>query len=117
MTLLLTLEDNIVNGSASRASDPASKAAKVAGEGISRVPTVFEDISTYWLQYWAKSGLRLPQQPAIEAYWYGANFILACAASERNDVAPPGLYGPWVTSDNPSWHGDYTLDYNQEATM
>ena len=30
-------------------------------------------------------------------------------------IPPSGLYGPWVTSDSPSWNGDYTLDYNQEA--
>ena len=28
-------------------------------------------------------------------------------------LPPPGLYGPWVTTDSPGWNGDYTLDYNQ----
>jgi hypothetical protein len=34
------------------------------------------------------------------------------------DVATPapGLGGPFVTSDNSGWNGDYTLDYNYEAT-
>ena len=29
----------------------------------------------------------------------------------------PGLFGPWVFSDNAAWHGDYTLNYNFEATF
>ena len=33
------------------------------------------------------------------------------------NVPAPGLFGPFVTSDNNGWNGDYTLDYNYEATM
>ena len=25
------------------------------------------------------------------------------------ELTPPGLYGPWVTQDNPGWHGDFTI--------
>ena len=53
---------------------------------------------------------------------YGAQYVAACMSisekvAEKNNwlVPPSGLYGPWVSGDSPSWNGDFTLDYNQEA--
>jgi len=57
----------------------------------------------------------LPNLPDVEAFWYGCQYLLACASSDSPLVAAPGLYGPWVTADGPRWHGDYTLDFNYQA--
>jgi hypothetical protein len=58
--------------------------------------------------------VHLPTEPEVEALWNGAQYILACSASADVDAATPapGLGGPFVTSDNSGWNGDYTLDYN-----
>lgn len=71
----------------------------------------------WWNAYWKKSSISLIGNPELEHMWHGAQYILACAASTNASVPAPGLYGPWVTTDNPSWKGDYTLDYNYEATF
>ena len=53
---------------------------------------------------------------------YGSQYGVAAMTASAEVLAktegllpPPGLYGPWVSSDAPSWNGDYTLDYNQES--
>ena len=28
-----------------------------------------------------------------------------------------GLWGPWIQTDTMNWNGDYTLDYNFEASF
>jgi len=71
--------------------------------------------SSFWKDYWTQSSISLPTQPAVEAMWYGAVYGIACASSTNPSHPPPGLFGPYVTSDKPQWRGDYTLDYNVEA--
>ena len=70
---------------------------------------------SWWATFWNKSSVSTPTLPALEYMWYGALFMTAGFASTDPSVPPSGLYGPWVTADNPSWNGDFTLDYNQEA--
>lgn len=72
-----------------------------------------------WRAFWAKSGVSLPTQPRIEALWRGSLYMLASAASPTvsSESPPPGLFGPWVTTDQAGWNGDYTLDYNYEASF
>jgi hypothetical protein len=71
----------------------------------------------WWAATWAKSAVALPAQPAVEASWFGAQYVLAAtsATTSSDDLPAPGLYGVWVTADGPNWHGDYTLDYNFAA--
>ncbi|WP_376769353.1 hypothetical protein [Paenibacillus germinis] len=33
---------------------------------------------------------------------------MACCS--RNKAFPPGLFGNWITTDTPSWAGDYHLN-------
>eukprot|EP01116_Phalansterium_solitarium_P024282 TRINITY_DN8859_c0_g1_i1.p1 TRINITY_DN8859_c0_g1~~TRINITY_DN8859_c0_g1_i1.p1 ORF type:complete len:900 (+),score=224.85 TRINITY_DN8859_c0_g1_i1:143-2842(+) len=86
-------------------------------EGSGGASWVEANADEWWTDFWAQSAVQFPSRPAVEEYWYGAQYILACAASSDADAPAPGLYGPWVTTDQPDWHGDYTLDYNQEATF
>jgi hypothetical protein len=69
--------------------------------------------TAWWSEYWSRSSISLPSEPLIEFYWHAAQYALG--SSSRPGKAAPGLYGPWVTNDLPAWHGDYTMDYNQQA--
>ena len=62
----------------------------------------------WWRAFWRRSFVNLPTEPAIEALWNGAQYILASSASPDVDGATPapGLGGPFVTSDNSGWNGD-----------
>jgi hypothetical protein len=75
------------------------------------------DAASWWRAFWGRSSVSLPGQPGLEALWNGAAYALAATASVDPSVPPPGLYGVWATSDSCSWNGDYTLDYNAEATF
>lgn len=104
----------------SNATDPTPQAILAAS---TTDPAKVQAVAAlFWSSYWNQSAICLPGQPEIERFWFGAQYIMACMSAteevlERNKelIPPPGLYGPFVTSDTPSWHGDFTLDYNQEA--
>ncbi len=66
----------------------------------------------WWRSFWSKSYISIPNK-AVQANWYGSLYLLAC--SSRPGSIAPGLWGNFVTSPNPGWNGDYTLDYNYEA--
>jgi hypothetical protein len=114
--VITALSDTLVSGND---HDPVSDAAALA-HSISSASAVAADASTYWSDFWAKSSISLPDAPQVEAFWRGAQYISACMSASKKFLAkqqglipPSGLYGPWVTTDRPSWNGDYTLDYNQ----
>ncbi len=66
----------------------------------------------WWRDFWELSSVRLYDEE-IELNWYASQYIMACCA--RNIRFPPGLYGNFITGDNPGWHGDLHLNYNYEA--
>ena len=44
----------------------------------------------------------------MKAYYQGLYTMGACSRDKR---FPPALFG-WVTTDKPTWNGDYHLNYN-----
>jgi hypothetical protein len=70
--------------------------------------TVSDAGKDWWHTFWQQSSIRLPTRPAIERYWFGAQYILGSMASTNPRVPAPGLFGPWATSDTPAWEGAYT---------
>ena len=66
----------------------------------------------WWRDFWAKSFVEIDDK-LIEKHWYGSHYILASCS--RNENFPPGLYGNWITTDEPGWSGDYHLNYNHQA--
>lgn len=68
----------------------------------------------WWKDYWLKSYVRT-YDPLLEQYYFGALYEAACAYREGSIC--PALFGPWVTTDNPNWDGNYTLSYNHQATV
>ena len=67
---------------------------------------------TWWHDFWGRS-LVDTGGDVLNKYYYGSLYLLA--ASTRSGKTPPGLWGPWVGTDTPSWTGSYTINYNYEA--
>jgi hypothetical protein len=66
----------------------------------------------WWRAFWARSFIEIPDQE-IEKCWYAALYVLG-SCSRAGKVAP-GLWGNWITTDHPNWHGDFHLNYNFQA--
>ncbi len=67
---------------------------------------------TWWKKFWSQSFVEIPDKE-IEQHWYAAQYLMA-SCSRPGKVAP-GLWGNWVTTNDPMWNGDYHLNYNFEA--
>ncbi len=67
-----------------------------------------------WGDFWSKSFVQIPNQ-RIQDSWYASLYVLACCS--QSNMPPPGLWGNFNTTTVPAWLGDYTLDYNYEATF
>jgi hypothetical protein len=68
--------------------------------------------NAWWADFWARSFIEIPDKE-IEKRWYAALYVMG-SCSRPGKVAP-GLWGNWVTTDRPAWHGDFHLNYNFEA--
>lgn len=66
----------------------------------------------WWNHFWSESYVEIGD-PLIEKFYYAAQYVIASAS--RTGKVAPGLYGNWVTTDHPSWNGDYTLNYNHQT--
>jgi hypothetical protein len=65
----------------------------------------------WWAGYWDQSWIDIGDPVLEKAYYLGYHGMGACS---RDPEFPPGLFG-WVTTDSPSWFGDYHLNYNFQA--
>ncbi len=66
----------------------------------------------WWTQFWARSFIEIPDKE-IEKHWYAA--LYALGSCSRSGKVAPGLWGNWLTTDTPNWHGDFHLNYNFQA--
>jgi len=66
----------------------------------------------WWQDYWARSIVKTGSD-ILDGYYYSSLYIIASAV--RAGKVPPGLFGPWITVDDPKWTGSYTLNYNYES--
>ncbi len=66
----------------------------------------------WWSQFWSRSFIEIPDK-IIEKHWYAALYTMG-SCSREGKVAP-GLWGNWVTTDQPNWNGDFHLNYNFQA--
>lgn len=84
----------------------------------------------FWQQYWDTASIALPEQPAIEQFWYVANYMLGVASRPGHNPERfagsnfPNLWGPWNTEPFPGdptggcgWCSAYVTDYNAEALL
>ncbi len=64
----------------------------------------------WWRDFWSRSHIEVPSEPALERHWYGKLYLLACQVSQGQ--FPPGLLG-WVDKDKGvPWGDDYHLNWN-----
>lgn len=80
-----------------------------SGEDIGRLQ---EQHRQWWKDYWMKSYINIGDDD-YHRYYYGSQYYMGCTA--RADKTAPGLYGIFITTDSPSWCGDYHLNYNYYA--
>jgi len=66
----------------------------------------------WWHNYWMRSAVRTGSD-ILDGYYYSSLYIIASAV--RAGKVPPGLFGPWITTNEPKWTGSYTLNYNYES--
>lgn len=66
----------------------------------------------WWTEFWARSFIEIPDKE-IEKHWYAA--LYAMGSCSRPGKVAPGLWGNWLTTNNPNWHGDFHLNYNFQA--
>ena len=66
----------------------------------------------WWRGFWAQSVIEI-NDPLLEKNYYAANYALGSALRDRE--FPTGLYGLWVTSDDPRWAGDYHLNMDFQS--
>eukprot|EP01043_Picozoa_sp_COSAG02_P024682 COSAG02_NODE_1358_length_13076_cov_6.377745_4_plen_493_part_00 len=107
LSLVTSLKDNLLAGNAHDPTDDA------VAQAIAKSPgAVAADANAWWAAFWGKAAIALPQSPMIEAFWYGSQYATAAmtASTELLEqtnglLPPPGLYGPWVSTDSPAWNG------------
>jgi hypothetical protein len=79
---------------------------------VSEIDAISARHRAWWSKFWEKSFIEIPDKE-IERRWYAALYVMA-SCSREGKVAP-GLWGNWITTDRPAWHGDYHLNYNFQA--
>ena len=57
--------------------DPLPFALAEAATTSEQVGAVEEANTAYWGQYWGRASVSLPAHPAIERFWYVANYMLS----------------------------------------
>lgn len=107
----VTLATSILSDS--DAENPTTAATQlVSGLTPARIAARLVQHRAWWSDFWARSYIEIPDQE-IEKRWYGALYVMG-SCSRPGDVAP-GLWGNWLTTDQPNWHGDFHLNYNFQA--
>ena len=89
--------------------DARERAAQLT---VADIEGLREEHRAWWADFWSRSSIDIGDD-LIEKGWYGAHYIMACCS--RNKEFPPGLFGNWITTDEPFWAGDYHLNYNFQA--
>ena len=67
----------------------------------------------WWKEWWARSRIATGDKE-LDRFYVGQVYLLG--AGVRKGKFPPGLYGIWVTTDNPKWHNDFHMNYNYVGT-
>jgi len=88
-----------------------SRALAVTAADLARLEA---DHHSWWKDFWLRSYVSLPDS-VLQNYYYGALYALGSA--DRAGRTPPGLYGPFVTTDYSSWGGRYYMNYNFQAAF
>ena len=95
------------------AKDPTAAARALVGSLTpAKVGTLSAQHRAWWSNFWSRSFIVIPDKE-IEKRWYAALYVMG-SCSRPGKVAP-GLWGNWLTTDQPNWQGDFHLNYNFQA--
>ena len=81
---------------------------------VSTMSSLRQEHDQWWSNFWSKSFVQIPDQ-LVQNEWYASLYLLACCS--KSNCPPPGLWGNFISSTGMYWEGDYTLDYNYQATF
>jgi hypothetical protein len=96
-------------------ADAAETSRVATAAAVSQRSALLARHAEWWREFWRASSLEMDLWPSVSALWRRLLYVMGSAS--RPSSPAPGLYGPWVTSDTPSWAGEYTLDYNYESPL
>ena len=95
------------------AKDPLAAALAMALKlSMKQVNTLLARHKEWWREFWAESTIEIGD-PFLEKTYYMANYTLGSAL--RDPEFSTGLFGLWVTSDDPRWAGDYHLNFDYQS--
>lgn len=87
-------------------------------ETVSDVTSLHDAHLNWWKNYWMQSYISLDTSDAdlatLQKYYYAAQYELGSGIREGSIAS--GLYSIWHTTDTPSWHSDFHLNYNFIST-
>lgn len=96
-----------------RDKDPLVQAKEmVAGLTMENIAANTAAHRQWWSGFWSRSFIEIPDK-TIEQCWYSSWYIMG-SCSRAGKVAP-GLWGNWLTVNDPAWHGDFHLNYNFQS--
>jgi hypothetical protein len=107
----VTIATSILSDLDAKDYEAAAK-QRVAGLQPADIDKLSAEHQSWWSPFWSRSSIEIPDK-VIENHWYCAQYIMA-SCSRAGKVAP-GLWGNWVTTEEPMWNGDFHLNYNFEA--
>ena len=102
MTVATAVVSSIDAGSIARTLPTAIDLAKATRAG-SKLQSLQTEVEQWWSKYWNASSIALPTQPHLEEFWFKSLYVLG--ACSRHGKLAPGLWGSWLTTDSPAWHG------------
>jgi len=96
-----------------KGKDPLAEAeALTAAMTLDKIAEFGASHRRWWQDFWSKSFIEIPDK-VLEQHWYASQYIMASCS--RSGKVAPGLWGNWLTTDKPNWHGDFHLNYNFQA--
>jgi len=96
-----------------KGSDPLESAKALVGSlTSSQIAANTAAHRQWWNDFWSRSFIEIPDK-TIEQCWYASWYIMG-SCSRAGKVAP-GLWGNWLTVNDPMWFGDFHLNYNFQA--
>ena len=90
----------------------AAAQAMALGLNAEKAGILLEQHLQWWREFWAKSLVEIGD-PFLEKTYYASNYTLGSAL--RDPEFPTGLFGLWVTHDDPRWAGDYHLNFDYQS--
>jgi len=94
------------------APDAQEQAHQLCVQARTQWQRLREQHRKWWEQFWRLSIVETGND-TLDGFYYSSLYILA--SSVRAGKVPPGLFGPWITTDRSKWTGSYTLNYNYES--